>query len=150
MHTLNNTLSASIARQVALLASIPIRRSPTVEQQKQRDDQAAAQHTITTGTRRGDCHHRPVYLGAESNSHPQAHVKEELDMQPAPERHSGTPFNEIKVDLHKHSTCSAYSTSGADSTHRAQRACITSSICSANVPVVHMHSKRAPLVTKEV
>jgi hypothetical protein len=70
------------------------------------DDQAAAQHTITTGTRRRDYHHRLVYLGAESNSHPQAHVKEELDMQPAPERHSGTPFNEIKVDLHQQSTYS--------------------------------------------
>ena len=42
----------------------------------------------------------------KSNSHPQAHVKEELDMQPAPERHSGAPYNEIRVDLHMPSTCS--------------------------------------------
>jgi hypothetical protein len=76
-------------------------------------DYEAAPMTISNTAHDHDRHtttrqppYRLLYLDAESNSHPQAHVKEELDMQPAPERHSGAPYNEIGVDLHMLSTYS--------------------------------------------
>ena len=72
-------------------------------------DYEAAPMTISNTAHDHDRHtttrqppYRLLYLDAESNSHPQAHVKEELDMQPAPERHSGAPYNEIRVDLDAH------------------------------------------------